>query len=99
LLDEEPTNEKEHAYQIALHESYSCEAQYKSALFGLQSTVILQSMYCDWLSKQLAAQEKSQKKKKKGQLNGNGLPRLLTGDQFYERVVEHQKNAEEEKIE
>ncbi|KIK93751.1 hypothetical protein PAXRUDRAFT_46480, partial [Paxillus rubicundulus Ve08.2h10] len=98
LLDEEPKNDKEHAYQTALHESYSREAQYKSALFGMQSTVILQSMYCDRVSEQLAAQEESQRKKKKGQLNGDGLPRLLTGDQFYECVVEHQKNTEEEKI-
>ncbi|KAF8832973.1 hypothetical protein BDN67DRAFT_861419, partial [Paxillus ammoniavirescens] len=91
LLDEEPENEKEHAYQLALHKSYSCEAQCKSALFGMQSTVVLQSMYCDRLSEQLAAQEESQKKRKKGQLNGDGLPRLLASDKFYNRVVEHQK--------
>ncbi|KAF9240494.1 hypothetical protein BU15DRAFT_61495 [Melanogaster broomeanus] len=83
---------------MALHESYSCEAQYKSTLFGMQSTVILQLMYCDWVSEQLAAQEESQRKKKKGQLNSDGLLRLLTGDQFYECVVEHQKNTEEDKI-
>ncbi|EGO30778.1 hypothetical protein SERLADRAFT_404796 [Serpula lacrymans var. lacrymans S7.9] len=39
---------------------------------------------------QLAAQEEKQKRRKKGQLNSDGLPRLLTGDEFYNRVVEHQ---------
>ncbi|KIK81607.1 hypothetical protein PAXRUDRAFT_15145 [Paxillus rubicundulus Ve08.2h10] len=34
-----------------------------------------------------------------GQLNGDGLLRLLTGDKFYNQVVEHQKTSEEEKIE
>ncbi|KAF9232929.1 hypothetical protein BU15DRAFT_67020 [Melanogaster broomeanus] len=68
LLNEEPANEKEHAYQVALHESYA---------------------------RKLAAQEEKRKKKKKGQLNGDGLPRLLTGDEFYNRVVAHQKACEE----
>ncbi|KAF9231425.1 hypothetical protein BU15DRAFT_82421 [Melanogaster broomeanus] len=56
-------------------------------------------MYCDHLSGQLAAQEEKQKKQKKGQLNGDGLPRLLTGEEFYTHVVEHEEAAEQEKIE
>ncbi|KIK91516.1 hypothetical protein PAXRUDRAFT_149349 [Paxillus rubicundulus Ve08.2h10] len=55
-------------------------------------------MYCDCLSEQLAAQEESQKKRKKGQLNGDRLPRLLTSNEFYNCVVEHQKNLDEEKM-
>ena len=47
-------------------------------------------MFSDHLSGQLAAQEEKQNKnKKKGQLNGDGLPRLLVGDKFYNHVVEH----------
>ncbi|KAF9223588.1 hypothetical protein BS17DRAFT_831417 [Gyrodon lividus] len=53
-------------------------------------------MYCDCLSEQLAAQEDKQKKKK-GQLNGDGLPRLLTGNEFHKQVVDHEMAAEEEK--
>ncbi|KIK74388.1 hypothetical protein PAXRUDRAFT_175856, partial [Paxillus rubicundulus Ve08.2h10] len=72
LLNEKPANEKEHAYQVALHEPYTHE-------FGLKSTLIgMQSVFCDWLSGKLAAQEEKWKKKKKGQLNGDGLLRLLT---------------------
>ncbi|KIK93316.1 hypothetical protein PAXRUDRAFT_12733 [Paxillus rubicundulus Ve08.2h10] len=59
---------------------------------------VLNSMYCDHLSGQLAAQEEKQKKQKKGRLNGDGLPRLLTGEEFYTRVVEHEEATEQEKI-
>ncbi|KAF9238112.1 hypothetical protein BU15DRAFT_48011 [Melanogaster broomeanus] len=55
-------------------------------------------MFCDRLSGQLAAQEEKRKRKKTGQLNGDGLPRLLTGDEFYNRVVEHQNACEAEKV-
>ncbi|KIK90544.1 hypothetical protein PAXRUDRAFT_44254, partial [Paxillus rubicundulus Ve08.2h10] len=98
LLNEEPANEKECTYQAALHESYAREFMSKSALVGMQSTAVLQSMFCDRLSGQLAAQEEKRKKKKKGQLNGDGLLRLLTGDEFYNRVVAHQEACEELKM-
>ncbi|KAF8834255.1 hypothetical protein BDN67DRAFT_868323, partial [Paxillus ammoniavirescens] len=90
--------EQEEAYQTALQESYTRESQYKSALLGMQSTVMLQSMYCDGLSEQLAAQEEKRKQAKKGQLNGDGLPRLLTSDKFHKCVVEHHKANEDEAI-
>ena len=97
LLEDKPENEKEEAYQDALQEAYARETRYKSALVGMQSTMVLQSMFCERLSGQLATQEEKQKKKrKKGQLNGDGLPRLLTSDEFYDRVVQHENACEEE---
>ncbi|KIK80084.1 hypothetical protein PAXRUDRAFT_39468, partial [Paxillus rubicundulus Ve08.2h10] len=99
-LEETPQTEMERAYyQSKLQEAYSKLAVQQSALLRMQSTVVLQSMYCDCVSEQLAAQEEKQKKRKTGQLNGDGLPRLLTGDEFYGQVVEHQKAAKEDKIE
>ncbi|KAF9233925.1 hypothetical protein BU15DRAFT_90164 [Melanogaster broomeanus] len=53
-------------------------------------------MFCERLSSQLAAQEEKQKKRKKGQLNGDRLPRLLTGDAFYSLVVEHEEMSANE---
>ncbi|KAN0086056.1 hypothetical protein V8E55_007190 [Tylopilus felleus] len=45
---------------------------------------------------QLAAQEEKQNKnKKKGQLNGDGLPRLLAGDKFYNHVIHLWKEENE----
>ncbi|KAF8841211.1 hypothetical protein BDN67DRAFT_901904 [Paxillus ammoniavirescens] len=55
-------------------------------------------MYCDGHSEQLAAQEEKRKQAKKGQLNGDGLPRLLTSDKFHKCVVEHHKANEDEAI-
>jgi len=89
LLDEEPDNEKERAYQDALLEAYAREAQYKSVLVGSQAMLVLQGMYVERVTKELANHEEKQKKKKKGQLNGDGLPKLLTGDEFYNQVVDH----------
>lgn len=59
--------------------------------------MVMQSMFCEQLSGQLATQEEKQKKKrKKGQLNGDGLPRLLTSDEFYNWVIQHDNACEEE---
>ncbi|KAG1887390.1 hypothetical protein F4604DRAFT_1571342 [Suillus subluteus] len=53
-------------------------------------------MFCDRMSSQLAAREEKRKGKKREQLVGDGLPRLLTGDEFYNSVVEHHKAADVE---
>ncbi|KAG1743908.1 hypothetical protein EDB19DRAFT_1632974, partial [Suillus lakei] len=97
LLETEPESVKEQLYQDALHDTYDCETHYKSSLAGMQSTIVLQSMFCDQLSNRLAAQEEKKKNSKKGgQLVGDGLPRLLTSDGFHHHVVQHQRAAEEE---
>ena len=102
LLCESPQNMKEQAYQHALQgsyeDSYHKEEGYKTTILGIQSSAVLHVMYCDRLTEQLAAQEEKQKKKRKGQLNGDGLPKLLTGDEFYTRVVEHEKAIEQDKV-
>ncbi|KAI6101470.1 hypothetical protein EDD16DRAFT_1495501, partial [Pisolithus croceorrhizus] len=96
-----PENDVECAYQDALQLSLACENQAKAELVGMHSTVILQSLFCGRLSSQLTAQEEKQKeqKKRKGKLVGNGLPRLLTGDEFYSQVVEFKKSAADEELE
>ncbi|KAG1877152.1 hypothetical protein C8R48DRAFT_591462 [Suillus tomentosus] len=99
LLETEPESAKEQLYQDALRSAYDRKTHYKSTLVGMQSTIVLQSMFCDWLSSQFAAQDEKKKKTKKGgQLVGDGLPRLLTSDKFHHRVVEHQRVAEEEEV-
>ncbi|KAL4063085.1 hypothetical protein J3A83DRAFT_4054474, partial [Scleroderma citrinum] len=97
LLNEEPSNEKECAYQDALSAGYAQEAQYKSALIGSQAMFVLQSMYVDQVTKELANNEEKQKKKK-GQLNGDGLPKLLTGEEFYDWVVDHHKSIAKQDV-
>jgi hypothetical protein len=63
----------------------------------------LNELYCSMIRGQLAHyEEKKNKPKGMGKLVGDGLPRLLSGDEFYEQVVEftdRQKRAEREKAE
>ncbi|KAI6041987.1 hypothetical protein EDC04DRAFT_2892503 [Pisolithus marmoratus] len=100
LLEQEPENDFECAYQGALQLLLACENQAKAALVGMQSTVVLQSLFCGRLSNQLVAQEDKQKeqKKRRGKLVGDGLPRLLTGDEFYSRVVEFEREERAEEM-
>ena len=69
----------------------------------LQAANVLDEMYCSMLRGQLAHYEKRKNAPKgMGKLVGDGLPRLLSGDEFYERVVEftdRQKRTELEKAE
>ena len=69
----------------------------------LQAANILNEMYCSMLRGQLAHHKKKKNTPKgMGKLVGDGLPRLLSGDEFYEQVVEFadwQKRTEREKVE
>ncbi|KAG8215132.1 hypothetical protein J3R82DRAFT_8602 [Butyriboletus roseoflavus] len=93
LLRRHPENSTERAYQDALHESYLQEDHLKTEVVSMQAATVLNGMYCDWLHGQLAAQaEKEQAmKKRKGKLMGDGLFKYLTGDAFYQWVVDHEK--------
>ncbi|KIK10643.1 hypothetical protein PISMIDRAFT_33559, partial [Pisolithus microcarpus 441] len=100
LLDREPASELEQTYQEALCQSLAREDQYKASTVEMQSVLVLQTMHCNRIMSQLAAQEDKEKKRKKrkGKLMGDGLPRLLTGEAFYNRVVEFENAAAEEEV-
>ena len=58
--------------------------------------MVLQSIYCERLRNQLFSKE-NVKQKGSGKLLGDGLPRCLTGDEFFTRVQEFvQKQIQEE---
>lgn len=67
-------------------------------MLELQAATVLDEMYCSLLRGQLANYEKKVDGKGKGKLMGDGLPQLLSGDEFYERVVEFAKEQECEKV-
>ena len=74
----------------------------KSRVLQLQSGMILQQIYCGQVRRQLAAREKKvdKKGKKGGRLAREGIPRMLTDDEFYERVCAQlaaMEEAEKEK--
>jgi hypothetical protein len=60
----------------------------EDSLAHAQASNVLNEMYCNKLQFQLQhAEEKKAKGKGKGKLVGDGLPLLLSGDEFYEKVV------------
>ena len=67
------------------------EAYLKGKIAGLQSTVILQDAYLHRVQGQLETKEG--KKKKGGGVLGDGHARLLTGDDFIEKVAEKDKQV------
>ena len=72
-------------------------------MLELQATNILNEAYCSRIHGQLAHQEaKKTKLGGKGKLMGDGLPCLLSGDMFFERVVDSDvahRREEQDKIE
>ena len=81
----------------ALRESKAHAADLKLHVLELQAANILNEAYCSRLRGQLAHKEEKQANPKgKGKLMGSGLPCLLSGDWFYERVVEFEAHQREE---
>lgn len=86
-----PQTTAEIALLAALCESEACEQLLRKRCAELQALNILNELYCGKLRGQLAHQEKTKEKGKgKGRLMGDGLPCMLTGDEFYKKVVVHE---------
>ncbi|KAF9238404.1 hypothetical protein BU15DRAFT_47786 [Melanogaster broomeanus] len=97
--DFNPTTTNEAYLLTLLCESDAMNISLKRCVIELQATNVLNEMYCNMLRGQLVKQEEK-KQKRKGKLMGDGLPRLLSSDEFYEKVVaceEEQKKAVAEK--
>ncbi|PBK77859.1 hypothetical protein ARMSODRAFT_839605, partial [Armillaria solidipes] len=52
-------------------------------------------LYCKKVQHQLAQKEM----RKSHRLRGDGMPQLLTGNEFYKQVVEHEANQDQEQTE
>ncbi|KDQ18847.1 hypothetical protein BOTBODRAFT_103124, partial [Botryobasidium botryosum FD-172 SS1] len=83
-----PMNDAEAALLVALRESKAEAAHLRRRTLELQATNILNEAYCKTLREQLAFKEKGGGSRKRGKLMGDGLPVLLSGDAFFDRVVE-----------
>jgi hypothetical protein len=93
----QPSTKNELLLLAALREAENRNQRSEVHTFELQAANILNEAYVDRLVKKLAAQEEKQAKKKKKttRLVGDGLPRLLTGDEFYEMAKGKEREAEE----
>lgn len=94
LLELEPLTEMERHLQAALHEANKWNSVQRKQMVAMQSALVLNGVYCNLVRGQLAAQEESRKKKAKGRLVGDGLPRLLSSREFVTRVIEFQADAD-----
>lgn len=96
-----PTTPSEIALFAALREAEAREQLLQKRCAELQASNILNELYCGKLRGQLAHKDETKAKGKgKGKLMGDGLPCMLTGDEFYEKVVVHetgQKRAAKDK--
>jgi len=82
-----PRTENEAILLAALRESQEEVAFFKNQVIHLQAAAIINNVHCRKLQAQLYAKLKSKNQKGKRRLLGDGLPRLLSGDKFYEEVV------------
>jgi hypothetical protein len=101
LLTRVPETETERLCQMALQDAEIREAVHKGMIRGQQAALVLQALYCTRVRRQLATREKK-KIQKKNKLFGDGLPKLLTGDDFIKLVLENeevtrQKEADKER--
>jgi len=82
----------EEALLMALRDTEAGEDALKLQIAQLQASNVLNTLYCQKLRGQLAHKEKKTKEKRdgkgKGKLMGDKLPCFLSGDVFYEMVVE-----------
>jgi len=76
----------------ALREAKAANAALKQCVISLQASNVLNEMYCAKIRSQLAHHEsKKRAGNNGGKILGDGLLRLLSGDEFYERVVEFEE--------
>ena len=86
----QPKTANERLLLAALRESEAQATYYRQRTLTLQAANIINEAYCKFLRQQLAFKEaKKAKGKGKGKLKGDGLPVLLTGDVFFEKVVSY----------
>ncbi|KIK53092.1 hypothetical protein GYMLUDRAFT_112751, partial [Collybiopsis luxurians FD-317 M1] len=88
LLSIPPSTELEENLQAALKEAEKKYDDLKTEMIVMQSGMVLNNTYCDILKNQLEAQEESRKRKMKKCLMGDGLPRLLSSEEFVNRVIQ-----------
>jgi hypothetical protein len=98
-----PQTANENLLLDTLHKREQDAEDLHRRILELQAANILNEMYCSMLRGQLSHYEKKKNiPKGMGKLVGDGLPRLLSGDEFYERVVEftdRQRRTEKDRAE
>ncbi|KAF5344652.1 hypothetical protein D9758_016411 [Tetrapyrgos nigripes] len=95
LLKTPPSTEREEILLLELRKIMRKYNSLKETAISLQSSLVLNSVYCDTLHERLAAQEEMKKHISKARLMGDGMPKLLTSEEFVNRVEEFMRESEE----
>ncbi|KAG6822736.1 hypothetical protein H0H87_002705, partial [Tephrocybe sp. NHM501043] len=99
-MNDPPKMLREEQLISALKELEGRVAAWKQHVRDLQAHTILQDLYVSGVQSELQASEQRKHKKKSWKLNLDGLPKLLSGEDFYQKVVaddEQRKNKQLEK--
>jgi hypothetical protein len=91
----QPTTSNELLLLAALHEAESRNVHAEVHAFELQASNILNEAYTERLRKALQTKEEKRGKKKGMKLVGDGLAKLLSGDEFYELAQAKEKEVRE----
>ena len=95
-----PQTANENLLLDALHKREKYAEGLQCQVLELQAANVLNEMYCSMLWGQLAHYKKKKNTPKGvGKLVGDGLPRLLSSDEFYERVAEFTDRQKRTKLE
>ena len=86
LLSTPAKTEVEQQYHDALLEMSQCEAKLKEFISGLQASNLLQGAYLERVCSQMHAKKAG--KARSDRLMGDEMPVALTGDEFFDHVVE-----------
>jgi hypothetical protein len=103
LLDITPKSIEEECLLNALKASLAREQYQRRRILELQAASVLNEAFFQQVQERLNQKEaKKGEKGTKGRLMGDGMPVLLTSDEFYEKVVEFEaetRRKEQEKLE
>ena len=91
----QPTTSNKLLLLAALREAENRNVHAEVHAFELQASNILNEAYTERLWKALEAKEEKRGKKKGIKLVGDGLPKLLSGDEFYELAQAKEKELRE----
>jgi hypothetical protein len=94
ILEREPATMREQELRDALQEAEQRDAVQKHIMVGMQATVLLQGMYVAQTQQHLQEHEQRKQKKVRKRVFGDGMPKLLDGDEFFARVTEHEAEIE-----
>lgn len=84
----------------SLQEAQKTTKNLQHQVIDLQASNILNKLYCNKLRFQLAyKEEKKGKDSERGKLISDGLPKMLTSNEFHERIVEFTRWQKEKEVE